>query len=122
MDDFLNSYVTEVVASARQNRARIEADYENYVAKLKSDYEAARSDTWRQGDLGKMPTEPIPPPAPKTVASFAPAIRANTLVARVYPTLGGIAVQGDENEGELAITITDENGEVLARYSGIRGH
>lgn len=122
MDDFLNSYVTDVIANAKRNRARIEADYNRYVAKQKQDFEAARSDAWRQGDLGKMPTEPTLPPAPKTVAAFAPVIRANTLVARVYPTLGGIAVQGDENEGELAITITDEDGEMLARYSGIRGH
>lgn len=127
MDQFLEDFVNSAVVNARQNRVNYEAEYAAYVERTKAEHAQALKDATEAAARGddKIPLVPdqpeILPPSPKTAARFSPSVRANGLVARAYPEIAGFKVERDETDGELAITVVDEDGDVLARYSGIRG-
>lgn len=89
--------------------SKVASESRDYANSLKSDKAPSE------------PADPVIPPPPKSAESFAPMVRANPLVARAYPNIAGFDVQRDDKETEMAISVVDEDGTVLARYSGIRG-
>lgn len=127
MDQFLEEFVKAAVANAKANRERYEAEYPAYVERTKAEHQAALefvADLKARG-VSKIPEVPdvpvIAPASPKTPERLSITVRANPMVARAYPEIAGYKVERDENDGELAITVVDEDGDMLARYSGVRG-
>lgn len=137
--DYANSI--EAAADLQKGVDRAKADYPAAVERANADYAAAVKIFAQGGDGAdalnvatasrekaaaiKAASEIIITPniksAPKPASAFAPIVLANPLVARAYPKLGGYDVTPDTQERELAVSVVDEDGVVLARYTGVRG-